>query len=269
MSVQEAIWELKKGYVSDVLKRKERLDGRGFDDYRPIKIETGLFHHAEGSARVTLGKTEVLAGIKLEVEKPYPDTPDEGSIAVNMELNPMASPSFEAGPPSQEAVELARVVDRGIRESHIVDLEKLCITPGEKMWTVFADVIIVNYDGNLFDASTLAVLAALHTAKMPKYEDDKIVRGEWAGKVPVKGFSTLSTFAKVNDSVILDPSLDEDKSLDARISVSVTDDDSICALQKGGLGAFSFQETEDVVTDRALKAAKQLRKDLRAQVKMD
>ena len=48
------------------------------------------------------------------------------------ELVPFASPMFESGPPREDAIELARVVDRGIRHSEIVDKKKLCITPGKE-----------------------------------------------------------------------------------------------------------------------------------------
>ena len=73
-----------------------------------------MIEKAEGSARVLLGKTEVLVGVKVETGEPFPDTPNEGVLTVNAELVPIASPNFEAGPPNEDSIELARVVDRGI-----------------------------------------------------------------------------------------------------------------------------------------------------------
>ena len=52
-----------------------RQDGRGLEDYRePISVEVGISRSAEGSALVKIGKTVVMAGVKLAVDKPYPDT---------------------------------------------------------------------------------------------------------------------------------------------------------------------------------------------------
>jgi exosome complex component RRP42 len=135
-------------------------------DYRDIHIEQGLIERAEGSAKVTLGKTEVLVGIKIETGEPFPDTPNEGVQTVNAELVPLASPTYEAGPPDESSIELARIVDRGIRESKQSTQKKLCIIPGQRFFVVFGDVYVLNYDGNLIDASALASMAALLNAKM-------------------------------------------------------------------------------------------------------
>ena len=156
--------------IEQFIEKGKRLDERGLLDTREIKIEQGLIEKAEGSARVLLGKTEVLVGVKVETGEPFTDTPNDGVLTVNAELVPIASPNFEAGPPNEDSIELARVVDRGIRESKAVDNEKLCIEPGKKVFVVFVDVYVLNHDGNLIDASALAAMAALLNTKMPNYE---------------------------------------------------------------------------------------------------
>src|SRR5208337_3742513 len=95
--------------IEQFIEKGKRLDDRGLDDYRPIKIEQGLIEKAEGSARVFLGKTEVLCGVKVETGEPFPDTPNDGVMTVNAELVPLASPTFEPGPPDEKSIELARV----------------------------------------------------------------------------------------------------------------------------------------------------------------
>ena len=142
-----------KEYMESIIDQNKRIDGRKFDEYRKIEVEYGISpKSAEGSARVKIGDTEVLAGIKMELGTPFSDKPDEGSIMVNVELIPMASSLFESGPPSINAIELARVTDRGIRESKALDFKKLCVREGEKVWLVFIDIYPINADGNLFDA---------------------------------------------------------------------------------------------------------------------
>src|SRR3989344_7494439 len=103
--------------IRKMIERGKRLDHRPFDQYREMTIEAGIISSAEGSARVKLGNTEVIVGVKLGVGTPFPDTQDEGVLMVTAELLPLAHPDFESGPPGEDAIELARVVDRAIRES--------------------------------------------------------------------------------------------------------------------------------------------------------
>ena len=98
-SNNEVIWEIHTEKVLNFLKEGKRIDGRKMDEYRPIKIQKNVSHNADGSARVLLGKTDVIAGIKLAPGEPFPDLPDRGTIAVGVELLPLASPDFESGPP--------------------------------------------------------------------------------------------------------------------------------------------------------------------------
>ena len=126
-----------------------------------------------GSAKVKIGDTEVIAGIKLDVGEPYTDHEDEGTMVTTLELLPLSSEEFEYGPPRINAIEIARIVDRGIRESGMIDFKKLCLKKGEKVWTVFIDIYSINDGGNLLDASCLAAIVALLEAKMPKYDDKK------------------------------------------------------------------------------------------------
>jgi exosome complex component RRP42 len=73
--------------------------------------------------------------------------------------------------PGFEAIELPRLVDRAIRESGMIDFEKLCIKEGELVWTVIIDVYPINDDGNMIDASNIAAVAALHNTFMPEIDE--------------------------------------------------------------------------------------------------
>src|SRR5512136_2006303 len=158
---------IKRDYITKLAEQGKRIDGRGFDQYRSIEIETNVVNKAEGSTLVKIGNTQVLCGIKMDIGEPFPDTPATGVMSTAAEFVPLASPDFESGPPREDAIERARVVDRGVRESQVIQLEKLCVTPGKKVWLVFIDIHILDYDGNLFDAASLAALAALLTTKVP------------------------------------------------------------------------------------------------------
>lgn len=105
--------EITKESIINLAVNDKREDGRELDEYRDISIETDVISKAEGSARVKIGDTQVIVGIKPQIGAPFPDTPDLGVLMTNCEMLPMADPTFEPGPPSEDSIELARVVDRG------------------------------------------------------------------------------------------------------------------------------------------------------------
>ena len=237
---------IQKQYVNNLASRKMRMDKRGQEEYRPITIETGVIFKAEGSARVKIGKTEVLAGVKLAVGTPYPDSQDEGVLMVGAEFSPIASPDFEKGPPAEDSVELARVVDRGIRESGAMDVKKLCIKEKEKVWMVYVDIHILNHAGNLIDAAGLAAITALLSAKMPEYDEETgVVNYEKKHKkLPMKFKPIPITIFRMGDSLFLDPTLEEEDVMSVRLTVTTNDEGNLCALQKGGSGALTMHEIE-------------------------
>ncbi|MEM3699367.1 MAG: exosome complex protein Rrp42 [Candidatus Bathyarchaeia archaeon] len=258
------VTRVKQKQIAQLISRGKRLDGRGLTDYREIKVEQGIIEKAEGSARVLLGKTEVMVGTKIETGEPFSDTPNEGVLTVNAELVPLASPTFEAGPPDENSIELARIVDRGIRESKAIDLEKLCIEPGKKVFVVFVDVYVLNHDGNLIDASALAAVAALLSTKMPNYE---VKEGEIKIKpgyipLPIRRHPITVTFAKISDKLVVDPWLEEEQVMDARLSMAIDDDGNICAIQKGGSGYFTPKEVLEAASI-AKEKAEEIRKKLK------
>ena len=255
-----------EAYVKRLVTEEKRIDGRPFDKFREVSVETGVVKTAEGSARVRIGKTHVLVGVKLDAREPFPDTPDEGTLMVDAELVPIGSPDFESGPPSERAIEISRVVDRGIRESKCIQMEKLCIAPGELVWSINIDAHILDYDGNIIDAVSLGAIAALLNARFPKFDEKekKIIREEKTDKkLPVVDTPVEVTIGKISNKLLVDPSLEEDKALEARLTIATTKKNDICAMQKGGKGFFTSDEVEQAV-DMAMEKCKDLRALLKA-----
>ena len=273
---------IKRDYITKIAEQGKRIDGRPFDQYRNIVIETNVVNKAEGSARVWIGNTQVLCGIKMDIGEPFPDTPMTGVMSTAAEFVPLASPDFESGPPRENAIELARVVDRGVRESQVIQLEKLCIAPGKKVWLVFIDIHILDYDGNLFDAASLAALAALLTTKVPVSrflkDLDENDRNSWQQQLldlyTIPGVDEVAfgtdivnknqeaikdfplpmieppiscTAVKINDFVLFDPCFDEEIIADARLTVATDHNGDIRAMQKGLSGSFSKEEIQKVI----------------------
>ncbi|KAJ4975279.1 hypothetical protein NE237_000385 [Protea cynaroides] len=106
--------------------------------------------------------------VTCQLLQPYRDRPNEGTLSIFTEFSPMADPSFEVGRPGEFAVELGRIIDRGLRESRAVDTESLCVVAGKLVWSIRVDLHILDNGGNLVDAANIAALAALLTFRRPE-----------------------------------------------------------------------------------------------------
>lgn len=235
--------------IYELLSMNKRLDERDALSFREIDIKTKIIEKAEGSAIVSFGKTKVIAGIKYDIEKPFLDRPNEGLLIVNAELLPLASKSFEPGPPDERAVELSRVVDRCIRESKAIDLQKLCLIEGESVYSLFVDLYILDYDGNYFDSSVLAAIAALATTNIPIYkvENGKIIKTKEYMKVPIIDFPVSVTLGIIKDKILVDPTLLEEDSLDAILTIGFDSNSNIVAIQKSSLGMIPENLIEKII----------------------
>lgn len=254
---------LNKNRILNLLSQGRRIDGRGLRDYRSISIDIGVAGKANGSASVRIGDTYVMVGVKAEIGTPFPDTPDEGVLMVNAEFVPLASPSFEPGPPDENAIELARVVDRGLRKSEAFNFRELCIIPGKKVWMIWVDIYVLDYNGNLTDAAALAALASLMNAKLPvpKVEGEEVVLTDKTVPLKLNDYPIAVTIGKLGESLIIDPVLEEEEVLDGRITFFITKDGNICAIQKSLPGFFSPDEVL-VAVDLAREKAVELREKL-------
>ena len=249
---EDVIAEIKRDYILQLAEDGKRADGRAFDEFRPVNIRTRYIQQAEGSARVRLGDTDVVVGVKMSTGTPYPDSPNDGTMTTSAELRPIASKDFEIGPPSPTSIEVARVVDRGIRESKAIDFSKLCIKPGEKIWMTWLDMHVVDYDGNLFDACSLGSIASLMTSTLP---NSKI---EGAGDdipMPIQEVPIMVTAVKLGKQLAFDPTAIEEKVGGPRLSVSFDRAGNIRAMQKGLNGAFMRDEVTEIVRKGAERAA--------------
>jgi exosome complex component RRP42 len=241
---EEVTAEILQTHILDLAGEGRRLDGRGPDDYRPVSIEPGFVVSADGSALVRLGETMALAGIKLEVGKPFPDTPNAGVLTTNAELIPLSSPTFEPGPPQPGAIEVSRVVDRAIRAAETIDLTKLCVSPGEKSWVCYVDIHILGHDGNLIDAALLAAVSALSASIVPA---KRFGVGESDYPLEIHHVPIETTFVRLGDTLVVDPTFDEEHAAQGRLTIATDESGRIVAMQKGLIGAFSPDDVKALV----------------------
>ena len=246
---------LRKHQMWESISKGKRLDGRDLDQIRQIEIEVGLIKKANGSAKVKLGSTEVVAGVKVETGEPFEGLENKGALILSAEVLPTASPHIEPGPPDEETVELARVVDRGIRESEMLDLTKLVLISGEIVYVIFVDCSIINADGNLFDATSYAVVSALLDSKLPVFEirDKKVVDTGEKQNPPIATLPVSITAVRIGDSIILDPTAEEEACMDSRITITTNSDHNFAAIQKGSTGAFTVEQLKRAAATARIK----------------
>lgn len=246
---------LRREQIRKLISTKYRVDGRRPEDVREIQIEVGVVKTADGSAEVKVGRTHVIAGVKVGLGQPFPDTPDEGVLIVGAEVLPHASPYTEVGPPDESAIELARVVDRGIRHCAYVDFKKLAVEGG-KAYVLWIDLYVINDDGNLVDASNLAAVAALKNTQLPTVvrEESGVVKLDRGNRlqlqVDIDKAPVAVSVGKIGNVLFLDPTFEEELSLDGRVTFTFSGD-RIVAIQKT-LGSFTQAELEAAL-DLALR----------------
>eukprot|EP00752_Nemacystus_decipiens_P009980 g8900.t1 len=277
MAIREGPWQSKNDheFTLRALRSGRRADGRRLGDMRLLRM---VFARAEGqaSAEIQLGRTRVLGVVTGEVVPPFPDRPTEGFLLFNVDLGPMAAASVGDQRNSPLSVEIARIIETGVRDSQALDTEALCIIGGEKVWSLRCDVHILDHGGNLIDASALATMAALRHFRRPDvtidgskvevhHTDDKephplalhhvpmcvtFAIFEDAGDISMSrstgggGRSTSKAggagkSASVSQHTVVDPTEAEEEVMKGRISFALTAHQEICALHKNGGVAMS------------------------------
>jgi exosome complex component RRP42 len=244
---------IKLDTILNVISKGFHIDKRPLLSYRTVEVIKSIAPNADSSVLVKLGHTQVLVGIKIDIGQPFPDNPEEGVLIVNAEYIPAASPSFEPGPPDENAIELARVIDRALRESKAIALDKLTIIPGKKVWMLWLDIYVLDHDGNLIDAAMIGSMMALAQLKVPYFEVDQITgsvkvdKSKYTAPLQINRYVATVTVYKIGDMLLVDPTAEEEAIASASITISISEEGNIVAIQKRGLGFFLEREIEQAV----------------------
>ena len=254
-------------FILRALRENElRVDGRGPLDVRRVGYRFGP---KDGQCEVTLGQTRVLAVVSATLEPPRGGRANEGSVSINVEFSPMASPNFEPGRPGEEASEVAVILERSLRETGAVDVESLCVLAGKYVWNIRCDIHVLDACGNIVGASSLAACAALLSFKRPEAtvsnETRQVIIHPATVREPVPLAIrhtplavTFGFFEEPNDGlIIMDPTVKEEKVSDGEMVVVLNAHDELCAVHKGGGVGVAAGEVMRCVrlASRASKAA--------------
>lgn len=138
-----------------------RIDGRKCQEFRKIQLEMDVIPACHGSCHVRIGKTDLLVGVKLQVDEPADGAPDEGRIEFAADCSANASPAFEGRGGEEIANDVVSILTNSFAPA--IDLKSLCLIPGKSVWLLSVDILILEFSSkaNLIDASGIGVKAAL------------------------------------------------------------------------------------------------------------
>ncbi|KAM3940175.1 exosome complex component RRP45 [Leptodactylus fuscus] len=228
-----------RAFLLQAISDKKRIDGRQTYDYRNVKITFGTEY---GCCIVELGKTRVLGQVSCELVAPKMNRPTEGILFFNLELSSMASPAFEPGRPSELLVKLNRLLERCLRNSKCIDTESLCVQAGEKVWQIRVDLHLLNHEGNIIDAASIAAVAALCHFRRPDVsvqgEEVTVYSPEERDPVPLSihhmPICVSFAFFQQGTFLLVDPNEREERVMDGLLVIAMNKHREICTIQSSG-----------------------------------
>ncbi|XP_017608739.2 exosome complex component RRP45B isoform X1 [Gossypium arboreum] len=213
-----------------------------------------VIYREDGSSEVQLGQTRVMGMVTAQLVQPYRDRPKEGILSIFTEFSPMADPSFEPGRPGELAVELGRIIDRGLRESRAVDTESLCILAGKFVWAIRIDLHILDNGGP--ECSLGGEDGQEVIVHPPEIREPLPLT---VHHLPIAiSFGFFS-----NESIlVIDPTHNEEAVMGGRMTTTVNANGDICAIQKsGGEGVRQrvIMQCLQLATSKAASITKQIK----------
>lgn len=224
-----------------------RNDGRQRHQFRSMEIETKLMPQTHGSARLRIGNTDVLVGVKVELDTPYIDRPNEGKLEFFVDCSANATPAFEGKGGDDLATEISNILTLAYQTRNAFNLKQFCILPRKKCWKLFVDVLILQCGGNLFDAVGIAVKAALYSTEIPNITSATLDGGEPdiqfsddaynCVRLDATNYPIIVTLCKIGDYCIVDPTAEEEMCSAASVVVSVLPTGKCTSIVKLGYGS--------------------------------
>nr|CAH8841242.1 unnamed protein product [Trichobilharzia regenti] len=233
--------DLERFYLVQGVELGCRMDGRRPSEYRPLEIETSILSHANGSASIRIGETFILCCVKTEVGKPSLTALNEGRIEINVECYPTATHRCNDKIASELAERLKATL-QSVYQSEFLDLSSLCIQRGRQCWIVYIDLLILEGAGNLLDASSLVIKAALLNATQSNsslisvfQNKKKMLTSESSAEHSYEDMLPLFvTVHKIGNAYVIDATKEEEACSLSRLSVVIYPDGSLGSIERDG-----------------------------------
>ncbi|KDQ15468.1 hypothetical protein BOTBODRAFT_158330 [Botryobasidium botryosum FD-172 SS1] len=254
-----------RAYFERFLAEGIRTDGREALGWRGVNVNVGSISTADGSALVRLGDTTIVCGVKAEIAQPNLERPDEGFIVPNIDLPAICSPKFKPGAPGEEAQVISDRINEILLSSGVIPLSSLCIHPKKAAWVLYIDATCINYDGNVIDATLIAVMAALKNTRIPVPTFDEEAGTTICSRVNKVSLTITRTplsasFAVFDGTHLLaDPSAFEEPLIETSVTVVVDEHGELASVTQVGVGSLAGGSQS---MSECIKAAKQRRRQL-------
>lgn len=200
-----------------------RLDGRAYDELRPVHITPGYLSFAEGSALIELGQTRVVCAVSVEERVPaFLKGKGSGWVTAEYGMLPRATIARtprEGGRGAGRSYEIQRLIGRSLRA--VADLEVL----GERSLIVDCDVL--QADGGTRTAAITAGYVALYQACKTLMEREEL------RSMPLKSAVAAISVGIVDGVQILDLCYNEDSRAEVDFNVVMTDEGEFVEIQGG------------------------------------
>ena len=216
-----------------------RIDGRKFDELRPVTIDAGFVDYAEGSVLIICGHTKVLCCASVEAGAPRHVPEGTGWVTAEYSMLPRANRERSRRDISKlklspRSAEIQRLVGRSLRAA--VDMNKL----GEHTITIDCDVL--QGDGGTRTASVTGGFVALSLACR------KLVEAGILAEDPIRHFVTGVSAGIVDEQPMLDLQYSEDSRAQVDLNCVMNELGEIIELQGTGEGrAFTAEEQQELV----------------------
>lgn len=145
-----------------------------------------------------------------------------------------------------ESFALAQFLSRTITGARLVDLDSLCIAEGESVWVLRADVVCLDYAGNVADAALLSLVGALQNLQLPETQFDESGIGEGrrrrvvvdptapARPLELSTFIVPLSFVTIDGIIVPDPTVEEEEISSSTFTVVRTSGGDVCEVYKPG-----------------------------------
>lgn len=208
-----------------VNKKGIRTDGRKLDEIRPLKLEVGVVHNADGSAYIEQGKNKILAALygPREVHPRHLALPDRGILRCRYHMAPFSVDERKSPAPSRREVEISKVIREALEPA--IFLERFPRT------SIDLFIEVLQADGGTRCASITVASLALADAG-----------------IPMKDLVVACAAGKADEHLVLDLNDIEDKEGKADVPVAYLPNfDAVALLQMDGqLTIDEFKETIDL-----------------------
>ncbi|NLG85290.1 MAG: ribonuclease PH [Firmicutes bacterium] len=210
-----------------------RIDGRGPEDLRPVRIERNYLKYPEGSVLIEVGETRVICTATVEDKVPlWLRGSGQGWITAEYAMLPRATQQrnprdVTRGKPSGRTVEIQRLVGRALRA--VVDLSAL----GDR--TIWIDCDVLQADGGTRTAAVTGAFVALVDALARLFPDQEVL--------PVYDFLAATSVGLLDGQPLLDLTYAEDARVQVDLNLVMTGRGRIVEIQGTAEGApFSREE---------------------------